>query len=259
MLHTASRVLVILSVLMAAARGGESALTGRQVMEKARRANEPKDEIVQVEMRLIDKGGRVMTRRLRIEYLKAPDGLDRSLIRFHYPRRMKGTGLLTLERKRGNDDQWLYLVNFRRVRRIAADAKTERFVQSDFTYEDLQPEDLDDNTYKLLRSEEVDGRPCHIVEALPKSPGGGYARREIAVDAERWLPLRTLYHDADGRVIKTQTVANVERHGRYWRPALVTMTDRRIGHTTEFKVTERTIDGGIDAEHFTPRFLSSGR
>ena len=90
MLHTASRVLVMLSVLMAAARGGESALTGRQVMEKARRANEPKDEIVQVEMRLIDKGGRVMTRRLRIEYLKAPDGLDRSLIRFHYPRRMKG-------------------------------------------------------------------------------------------------------------------------------------------------------------------------
>ena len=180
-----------------AAQAGQSALTGRQVMERARSVNQPDDEVMQVEMRLAPRGGRTVRRRLRIEYLKGPDGLDRTLIRFAYPRRMKGTGLLTVQRAAGHDDQWLYLPSLRRVRRIAADARTERFVQSDFTYEDLQPEDLDDNTYKLLGTATVDDRPCHRVEARPRSPSG-YARRVVAVDAERWLPLRTDYFDASG-------------------------------------------------------------
>ena len=258
MTNAAGRLALSLLCLVPAAWAGEAALTGRQVMEKARRVNEPKDETVEAEMRLIAKGGRVTRRRVRIEYLRGADGLDRMLIRFSYPRRMKGTGLLTLERARGNDDQWLYLVNARRVRRILTDARTERFVQSDFTYEDLQPEDLDDNTYKLLRTDDADGRRCHIVEAIPKNPGG-HARREIAVDAERWLPLSTRYYDAHGKLLKTQTAGRIARHGPYWRPSLATVRDHRTGHASELDVSARTIDAGVDPDHFTQRFLQSGR
>ena len=85
--------LLVLLCAAPAVWAAEAPPTGRQVMEKARRANEPKDETVEVEMRLIAKGGRTTRRRLRIEYLKGADGLDRTLIRFSYPRRMKGTGL----------------------------------------------------------------------------------------------------------------------------------------------------------------------
>jgi outer membrane lipoprotein-sorting protein len=241
------------------ADAGEPKLTGRQVMDKARRVNQPSDETVEVDMQLVPEGGRVSRRKLRLEYLKGADGLDRMLIRFSYPRRMKGTGLLTLERRSGNDDQWLYLPSLRRTRRIHADARAERFVQSDFTYEDLQPEDLDDNAYKLLRTEQVDGRRCHVVEALPRSPSG-YARREIAVDAERWLPVRTLYFDAAGRRLKTQTAAGIARHGeRYWRPSRIEMIDHVRRHTTVFDVKSRAIDQRIDPAHFTQRFLQSRR
>ncbi|MFP4058274.1 MAG: outer membrane lipoprotein-sorting protein [Candidatus Brocadiia bacterium] len=248
---------LLLAACLAAASAGE--LTGRQVMEKVRSHNNPHDELTELEMRLVDDAGRSRTRKLRIEYLRTDEGLDRTLIRFSYPRRMKGTGLLTHEQKGRNDDQWLYLPSLRRTRRIAADAKTERFVQSDFTYEDLQPEDLEDNAYKLLRSETVDGRPCHVVEAVPRSPGG-YSRREIAVDAERWLPLRILYFDEGGRHVKTEHATEVRQHeGRFWRPDRVEMADLEREHTTVFLIQRRVIDGGIDPQHFTLRFLATGR
>ena len=172
---------------------------------------------------------------------------------------MKGTGLLTLEQKARNDDQWLYLPTLRKVRRIASDAKTERFVQSDFTYEDLQPEDLDDNAYELLRTETVDGRPCYIVGAAPKSKSA-YARREIAVDSERWLPIRTLHYDGDGELVKTRRASEIRQHrGRFWRPDRTEMVDHVREHKTVLTVKSRSINGGIDAGHFTQRFLKSGR
>jgi len=251
--------LSVLCILAARAQGGQPALTGRQVMERSRTVNEPRDELVELEMHLVAKGGRTRRRTLRIEYLEGKDGLDRTLIRFSYPRRMKGTGLLTHEQKARSDDQWLYLPSLRRVRRIAIDARTERFVQSDFTYEDLQPEDLDDNTYKLLRTESVDGRPCHIVEARPKS-GGGYTRREIAVDAERWLPLRTLYFRPEGTLVKTQLATAIRQHaGRFWRPDRVEMIDHERQHRTLLVIQRRTINRGLDPGHFTQRFLRTGR
>jgi outer membrane lipoprotein-sorting protein len=258
-MDTRPRLLLALLALAAPpALAGEAPLTGRQIMEKSRAVNDPQDELTELEMQLIAASG-TRTRKLRIEYLKTDDGLDRSLIRFSYPRRMKGTGLLTHEQKARSDDQWLYLPSLHKTRRIAADAKTERFVQSDFTYEDLQPEDLDDNTYRLLRSETVDGRPCHVVEATPKS-GSGYARREIAVDAERWLPLRILYLDAQGQVAKTQHVTGVRQvAGRFWRPDRVEMADHEREHTTVFLIHSRAINQGIDADHFTQRFLATGR
>ena len=252
-------ILAIVCSLAGLSRAAEATLTGRQVMEKARNVNQPDDEITELEMHLTPKGGRTVRRNLRIEYLKGKDGLDRMLIRFSYPRRMKGTGLLTIEQKARSDDQWLYLPSFRRVRRIAADAKAERFVQSDFTYEDLQPEDTDDNTYELLRTEKVDDRLCHIVKGVPKS-GSGYARREIAVDAERWLPLRILYFRADGKCCKMQTVGGIRKHGdRFWRPDRVEMTDHERNHTTVFIIKSRAVNQGIDPDHFTERFLQSGR
>jgi len=259
-MNTLTHILpTLLCTLTLAAHAAQPPLTGRQIMEKTRHINQPNDETIELEMHLITQGGRTRTRRLRIEYLKGTDGLDRMLIRFSYPRRMKGTGLLTIERKARSDDQWLYLPSLRRTRRIAADAKTERFVQSDFTYEDLQPEDLDANTYTLLRTETLDDRPCHIIRATPKSPSS-YARRQIAVDAQRWLPLRTLYYDPAGKLLKTQTTADIHKHGdHYWRPDRIEMIDHIRRHTTRFVISARTIDRTIDPGHFTQRHLRSSR
>jgi len=258
-MRNAARALLVCLVLGQSALAAEAELTGRQVMEKCRSANDPADELLELEMQLVAEGGRVRRRRLRIEYLKAEDGLDRTLVRFSYPRRMKGTGLLTLEQKARSDDQWLYLPSLRKVRRIASDAKAERFVQSDFTYEDLQPEDLDDNAYKMLRTETVDGRRCYVVEAVAKSKSA-YARREIAVDSERWLPIRTLHYDADGKLVKTRLASKVQQHkGRFWRPDRTEMIDHVREHKTVLLVKSRSINGGIDAGHFTQRFLKSGR
>ena len=256
-----SQAVTILALLCSAplAVGGEAtALTGRQIAEKARREGEGNNERIDIEMQLAPKDGRTVTRRFVYETLKVGDGLSHTLIRFSYPRRMKDTGLLTLEQQSRDDDQWLYLPSLRRVRRIASDAKTERFVQSDFTYEDLQSEDLDDNTYKVLGTETVGDRPCHIIEATPKGTSG-YSRRVIAVDAERWIRLRVLYYAPDGELAKTQTETGVRKHGdRYWRPDRIEMVDHIRRHTTVFVIHGREINKGIPADHFTQRYLKSG-
>ena len=46
---------------------------------------------------------------MRMRFLEVPEEADKTLITFHFPRDIKGTGLLTFEHIDKGDDQWLYL------------------------------------------------------------------------------------------------------------------------------------------------------
>ena len=138
----------------------------------------------------------------------APDGTDKLHIVFLEPREDRGTAFMVWRQPSGDpDDQWLFLPALKRARRVPA-SSTQTFVGTDFIYEDvraLTSEPLERFDYVMVGEEDVDGTPCSLVRALPKSgTSSAYAARVIAIAKASRFPLRVAYHDQRGAVVKLQ-------------------------------------------------------
>jgi outer membrane lipoprotein-sorting protein len=235
------------------------ALTGREVVEKADKANRAQDEVVQTIMYIFSPGGQKRTR-LMETYAKSGAGDDdMSLIRFQKPADIKGTGLLTIE-EGATDTQLLYLPELRKSKRIAGSSKANSFVGSDLSRGDMRTEDLANHTYELLGEEEAGGRACHKVQALPKDDETaetyGYARRIIWVDTERWVPVQVEFYDLAGKRLKVMQASDWRQVKGLWRSHKVEMENVQEGSRTVLvQNPQRKINDGLDDSMFTRRFL----
>ena len=106
-----------------------------------------KDGRFELKMRLFDRQQRVRERELSIQTMRpqvkgggrgnSTDAGDRILIRFTYPNDIKGTAFLVWEHPDTEDGLFLYLSVLGRGRRITGAEAQDKFVGSDFTYEDI--------------------------------------------------------------------------------------------------------------------------
>jgi Outer membrane lipoprotein-sorting protein len=109
-------------------------------------------------------------------------GEQRTMAFFSAPANVKGTAFLAINRADRASDQWLYLPEFRRARRVGGAARTTGFVGTDFTYHDLDllaqmPSWTEADATSTLRGEEtLDGVPCHVIEFTPVREDIGYKR-----------------------------------------------------------------------------------
>src|SRR5437870_11604485 len=137
-----------------------SGQSGSEVRDRQRNLKRVKDEEERQRITLVSKGGATKDRTFIRWTLSGTGDLDKIMVRFVAPRDVENTGLLTWEAKDGNDDQWLYLPATKKPKRIAASGKKNRFMGSDFAFEDLRPESNTLNKYTLVASEPVDGQDC---------------------------------------------------------------------------------------------------
>ena len=150
-----------------------------------------RDARSEIRMLLFDRRGGTRERKLVLTTLRgaskggaAPDAPagDRLLVRLTYPNDIRGTGFLVWEHADAEDERFLYLPALGRVRRIAGAESQERFVGSDFTYEDIGGREFDDYTYTLLSPDDVWEAPdgtrhsAYRLESRSKDPDATYPR-----------------------------------------------------------------------------------
>ena len=146
-------------------------LTGRQVMEKQKERHKVKSEIGAEIMLLVDKDKNQEKRQVKRYAKETEKDLHRYLVVFLSPADIKGTALLTWEQKGRENDQWLYLPAQKKMQRIAKGSKKNYFMGTDFTYEDMEPEDIDNFEYTIIRSEQLNqdnkASDCYVIQAVP--------------------------------------------------------------------------------------------
>jgi outer membrane lipoprotein-sorting protein len=226
------------------------------VMKKQRAVHRVKDEEERQAVKLVSKSGATKERKLARYLLSGAGDLDKILVRFLAPRDVENTGLLTWEGKDGDDDQWLYLPAVKRPKRIAASGKKNRFMGTDFAYEDLRPENVAAHTYALVGSEAVDGADCFVIDATPagerQAADSGYSRRRIWVRKDTLVTVKREYYDKQARLEKVEhhrKLVNVS--GAVWRADEVEMRDVQNGTRTVITVESRTVNQGLKETFFT--------
>lgn len=252
------RLLPLLLCALAAAPARANEPDGRAIAEGLDRKNRPKDEVDRVTMHVVDRAGGKRTRELTT-YFRSGEGSDaKILVRFDSGD-VKGMGLLTLA-EGGKDEQWLYLPELRKLKRVAGATKAQSFAGTDFSNYDMRTEDLAAHDYKRLADEKVGGRDCYVIEAVPKTKDAqdetGYSRRKIWVEKERFTASKCEYYDKAGKLLKTAVSEEPVKVEGLWRPTKVVMESAQEGSkTVVLHDRGREVNKGIDDGMFTKRAL----
>jgi len=254
--------MVFLLLIPFTAHAGE--LNGRQIIELQKERHSVKSDTAEIVMLLVDRKGNKKQRLIRRYGKEFENGLKRALIVFKEPKDIAGTALLTWELEGGKEKQWLYLPAQKKMQRIAGHSKKGVFMGTDFTYEDLQPDAIENYNYNLLDTEKVDKADCYVIEITPatkeKQKESAYSRRVAWVRKDIFFTVKIEFYDRRCRLLKSQTNHNlVNLEGTVWMAKKSLMSNHRKNHKTLMGVKERRINIFIDDTVFTERFIMSGK
>ena len=238
-----------------------AAQSGPEIMKKQRELNRSRDEEETQRMTLLNKAGEPRQRRIVRYTLTGGEDLSKILIRFLAPADVLNSGLLTWEAKDGDDDQWLYLPATKRAKRIASSGKKNRFMGTDFAFEDLRPENLAAHKYAVVATETVDGQPCWVIEAVAahdkQAADSGYSKRKLWVRQDNYYTVKREYYDKRDRLEKVQTDRKLKNvKGSVWRADEVEMHDVQAGSKTLVVIEKRELDKGLKESLFTETELA---
>lgn len=230
----------------------QQALTGYEIMERVDNRTFPIDMTTKMTMNLIDKRGKV--RKRIIKTYRMSD--DKQIMWFLHPPDVKGSSFLRLSYDDRDDDMWLYLPAFGKVRRIASHAKKGSFMGSDFTFEDMGDRKLKDYAYRLLKEEKIDGQSCWVVESIPnKGVITDYSKIVSWIWRDDDVAIREEFYDKRKNLKKIKAV-DLTKVERYWVPKLLTMENLKSRHKTELIFDEINVDTGLDAKVFKSDYLT---
>jgi hypothetical protein len=208
-------------------------------------------ETATLQMRIVDPRGRVREREMQ-SWAHHDGDNSKSLVRFLAPADVRGTGFLTI-REGGNEVQRLYLPALNRVQTIASGQRGDRFMGSDFTYEDMGDQDPDDFTFSTLQEDSRAG--SMLIKAVRKSPTT-YSYAHFLIDIRRYVLLNAEYFSASGELLRRLESDNlVEVRDGIWRANKLTMRDIKANRFTELIWKSRTLDEPIPQVTFTERSL----
>ena len=214
------------------------------------------NQTADMKMILRTKRGRESIRDLRVRILEVSEDGDKSLIIFDRPTDVKGTALLTYSHKQDPDDQWLYLPALKRVKRIASKNKSGPFMGSEYSYEDMTPQEVEKYTYNYVRDAKLNGDDYYVVERYPVDKYSGYVRQVVWLDKAEYRPMKITYYDRKDDHLKTLVFSEYQKHAdRFWRPGTMLMENHVTGKSTLLIWSNYKFRQDISENDFLPNSL----
>jgi outer membrane lipoprotein-sorting protein len=239
----------------------------RELLERTRQLNETtrkwNDRIQRLQLRIVDRRGGERNRDVVIYLKKFPEDRSRTVLFFESPPEVKGVGFLQWADPHAADEQWLYLPELKRVRKISAGAKHESFVGTDFSYDDLaiigQITDWTDSDARtsVVRDDTVDGAHCRVIEFVPVGKDVTYGKILMWLTDDLVIVKFEMY-DKSGRLEKILSLSDIRKLGEISTPFRLEMQDVRSGSHTIVTLAEVKYDTGMADTLFTERSLERG-
>lgn len=254
------RAISLLSCVFAFGAANAGDLTdGGSIMEKVYNRPSGKDMKAHLTMTLENSRGGKRIRSIQ-QFLKTDKTVEKKLMFFLEPADVRNTAFMNWSYAESgkSDDQWIYLPALKRIKRISSSAKNDYFMGSDFTYDDLGDRHPSEDIHKVVGTEVVDGKKCHVVESVSKEKGYMYSRTVTWVIDGVWIGLKKEFYDGNGELLKTLRVKEYDEVGGYWTVRHTEMHNVQRQHTTRMELTDIQYDTGISDNLFSERTMQRG-
>lgn len=240
---------VILILLVSSVAEPATAQEGSGILERVDSVlTAPRDMSATQRLTLIDADGGRKERTLRMHQ----KGTEMRLAAFLAPADVRNVGFLRV----AEDQMYLYLPAFRRVRRIASSIKNESFMGTDLSYEDLSRTRFGDD-YAVVA---VDSSEAEYRLTLVSRPQAdvGYGRIAMSVDRETSVVTGLELFDGRGRLVKTVVASEIQEVAGYWLAGRVEVRSEADGHRTVLELEDIEVDTGLSDDFFSQRQLKRG-
>ncbi len=238
-------LLLILSGLLFAQSGYEIA---KMVDERI----QPKDISSTTTMVLTNSKGKSRTNVMKS---KSMDGNKKQIIWFLEPKDDSGVAFLKIEHEGKDDEMRMWLPAFKKVRRISSKKKGDSFMGSDLSYEDMTNRNLNENDYKRLEDETIDGIDCYVLEITPKPEvKSSYSKHISWIIKDKLVGLKEETFDKRGILIKRKSFVFKKLKG-YFVINEVFVENVQKKHTTKVSFSDLKVDSGINENLFHEKNL----
>jgi hypothetical protein len=203
-------------------------------------------------LRLRSDGREVQRQRIEV-VTKMRDGRLQAFARFMAPPDLRDTALLVLEQDGRPDDYFLYLPALGRVRRVSGAQRSDSFMGTDLSYEDLERRRVDDFEDLRLQAGAVADEPVLRVSGRPRH-AAGYDRVEFAIASRDAAILETRYYArASGAPFKVIRFPREHLHEEagFSIPKRIADANLRKGTETEVTVESLEVNPEVDLRLFT--------
>ena len=252
---TAATIIVALSAMVSA-----ETLTGRDIVQKVHDRPDGDTRSSELSMTLINKSG--AKRERKITSFAMDVGKDtKQIMFFRYPNDVKGTGFLTVDYDDINkdDDKWLYLPAMKKTRRISGkSSKTDYFMGSDFTYDDIGKRNVDEDTHKLVREENANGHDYWVIESTPKKSGEIFSKKLIWIRKDCDVVEKVEFYDKLGKLHRQMVSSDIKKVDGFWTVGKMEMKNVQTGHSTELLFLDPKYNIQLDSKIFSVNRLERG-
>ena len=233
-------------------------LTGRDIIEKTYNLPSGKDRTSILTMTLINNNGSTRVRKIK-QFTKDLGTVEKSIMFFMSPADVKNTSFMNWSYDSDKpDDQWIYLPALKKVKRISSDSKSDYFMGSDFTYDNLGDRKLDADVHKLLREETVDGVACYVVESVSKDEDYIYSKTITWIRKDNFVGVKRAFYDEDGEMLKTLSIKDVREISGIWVITRSEMHNVQKNHKTIMELSDVKINTGVSSSMFSERMMMRG-
>ena len=228
------------------------ALTGDELAQQMDNRKTPIDSKVDLLMSLTNKKGK--TRSSSLRSINKDDGA-KQIIWFLAPADDKGVSFLKIEHNDHDDEMRMWLPAFKKIRRISAKKRSDSFMGSDMSYEDLSSRQLDEFKFSIIGQEVFEGKSCHLLESKPKENiRTEYSHHVTWVDTTLLIPLKEESFDKSGQLLKEKYFSYTIIK-EYHILTKVHVTNIQKNHSTTLNFDNIELDTGVEDDLFHERYL----
>jgi len=229
----------------------------RQVVEESQKRHRSNSQRYEGVLQVFNPNGKNSEKRWQFSRV-GNYGESKALLRFIAPPEVKGVALLIVNHTDRASDQWMWLPELQRDRRVALQDRSTRFFGTDFSYEDLEERDVEQSDFKMLGEETLEGQACWKIESTPrKTRASQYGKVVMWIRKDIYFPVRYEMYVKD-QMVRRLHYRKIEKTQGVWSALELDMEDLRRKGRTVLKTEKLQYNVPVKDEMFTLQALRRG-
>ena len=226
-------------------------ITGLELAQKVKDRPQPEDIQSNSSMLLTNKKGK---KKNLLLISKSKDDSKKQMIWFLEPKDDYGISFLKIEKDEGDDFMNMWLPAFKKFRRISSQKKSDSFMGSDLSFEDMTNREVNDYQYKILNNnascfENDQINNCYILESVPNDKNSEYSKHISWIDEASYLSYKEESYDKEDKLLKKKTI-KYSVIDNYSIMDELFVENVQKNHSTLLKVSEIKINLGFKDDMF---------